>query len=73
MATAIASGTLNVYGHAMAILNKRQREASAKEARAHLDYNGMSLEEWKAALKTDVEARFGPTPEDLVPASKSGW
>lgn len=37
------------------------------------DYNGMPLEAWKAALKKDVETRFGPTPNDLVQAGKSGW
>src|SRR5690606_24908283 len=51
----------------------RDAHIKAKAAKAQLDYNGMPLDQWKAALKKDVEARFGPTPDDLVPAGESGW
>lgn len=37
------------------------------------DYNGMPLDAWKKALAKDVEERFGPTPDDLVPAGEAGW
>jgi hypothetical protein len=37
------------------------------------DYNGMELEEWKAALRKDVAERFGPTPDNLVSAGEAGW
>lgn len=37
------------------------------------DYNGMDLEEWKAAIRRDVEQRFGPMPDDLRPACEPGW
>lgn len=37
------------------------------------DYNGMGIEEWKAALMQDVQDRFGPTPDDLMAASEAGW
>ncbi|RVO55122.1 hypothetical protein CN090_04165 [Sinorhizobium meliloti] len=37
------------------------------------DYNGMPLEEWKAVLRKDVAERFGPTPDDLVPAGDEAF
>jgi len=29
--------------------------------------------DWKAAVRKDVEDRFGPTPDDLVPVGEVGW
>lgn len=51
----------------------RDARVKAKVTKAQLDYNGMPQDEWKEALKKDVEARFGPTPDDLVPIGESGW
>ena len=65
---------------AVAARKHRGRGAAVSEAKVsapHIadgdDYNGMSLEEWKAALVKDVEERFGPTPDNLVSAGKAGW
>lgn len=31
------------------------------------------LDGWKLAIEKDVEERFGPIPDDLVPAGEPGW
>jgi hypothetical protein len=31
------------------------------------------FEAWKKAIRKDVEERFGPIPENLVPAGEAGW
>jgi hypothetical protein len=48
-------------------------ETIAQSAADRDDYGGMPLDEWKAALKKDVEDRFGPIPKDLKPAGEAGW
>ncbi|SIP91847.1 hypothetical protein SAMN05880582_10115 [Rhizobium sp. RU20A] len=54
-------------------------QASAKSSVASAgcadddDYTDMSLATWKASLDKDVEERFGPTPDELVPTGKAGW
>lgn len=37
------------------------------------DYNGIEIDEWKAAIRKDVEDRFGPEPNNLIPVGKPGW
>ncbi|WP_395517447.1 hypothetical protein [Pseudorhizobium flavum] len=60
-------------GRGVEVSQLRDARIKAKVAKAQHDYNGMPLDKWKTALKKDVEARFGPTPDDLVPAGESGW
>lgn len=45
----------------------------ARAAAEEDEYNGMPLDEWKEALKKDVEERFGSIPNDLVATSEAGW
>lgn len=47
--------------------------AAAFTASERTDYGGIALEDWKQALRKDVEGRFGPTPEHLNPAGEAGW
>ncbi len=37
------------------------------------DYSGIEIDEWKAAIRKDVEDRFGPEPDNLNPVGKPGW
>ncbi|MCS4089641.1 hypothetical protein [Rhizobium sp. BK176] len=32
-----------------------------------------NLDAWKQAIRKDVEERFGPIPDDLVPAGEAAW
>lgn len=47
--------------------------AKATAAAGENDYNGMPLDEWKTALKKDVDERFGPVPDNLIPTGEAGW
>lgn len=37
------------------------------------DYNGIEIDEWKAAIRKDVEDCFGPEPDNLISVGKPGW
>ncbi|TBZ35092.1 hypothetical protein E0H47_25465 [Rhizobium leguminosarum bv. viciae] len=54
-------------------VESHQAKVVARSSAEVDDYNGMELEEWKAALRKDVAERFGPVPDNLVSAGEAGW